>query len=325
VTVKSVAMRRVHLPGDRIVVIRLIEPDDVDGLVALYEGLSQDDRYRRFFSLFLPQRPFFEGMVVAAQRGGACLAAEVVDPSGTRRIVAEASYDLLPNGDGELAIVVDTLWRGWLGPYLLDALIELAATHGVRNLGADVLSSNRPMLALLRGRGYVVVPRDDFTTLHLVIGTTGRVASWPGQRTGPRVLIEGGWSAWRGPDAGGDDGLQVLACPGPTARQRRCPALDGDVCPLAASADVIVLVNPSGGQEWSTLRSAHPRLHPDIPVCVALRGGTGQAEVAETELGVGPDVDLIGVVEAVATAHAQRSVGVGVGGDRYHPVAGGSA
>ena len=130
-TLRSVEMRRVQLSDDRLVVIRPIEPDDVDGLVALYEGLDQDDRYQRFFSMYVPRRPFFERMVDAAQSGGACLAAEVVDASGTRRIVAEADFELLPNGDGELAITVDASWRGWLGPYLLDALVELAAANGV--------------------------------------------------------------------------------------------------------------------------------------------------------------------------------------------------
>lgn len=319
-TLRSVEMRRVQLPRDRTLVIRPIEPDDVDDLVRLHEGLDQDERYRRFFSMSLPRRSFFERMVVATQRDGACLAADIVDPSGTRRIVAAANYELLPNGDGELAIVVDTLWRGWLGPYLLDALIELAAAHGVPNLEADVLWSNRPMLALLRGRGYVVMPRDDFTTLRAVIGTSGRFASWPGQHAGPRVLIEGDWGGWRGRGAGGNDALQVLACPGPLARQRSCPALDGEACPLAASADAIVVASQSDGEAWSALRSAHPRLHPDVPVCVVLRGCTDQTDAADTELRVGPDVDLVSLVEAVATAHARRSAG-----DRRHRFSQGSS
>jgi hypothetical protein len=72
-------MRRVQLPDDRTLVIRPTEADDVDGLVKLYEGLDEDDRYRRFFSMYWPRPHFFERLVVAAERGGACLAAEVVD------------------------------------------------------------------------------------------------------------------------------------------------------------------------------------------------------------------------------------------------------
>lgn len=49
------------------------------------------------------------------------------------RIVGEAEYILLPGGDGELAITVAPDWRGWLGPYLLDTLLEVAASRGVAN------------------------------------------------------------------------------------------------------------------------------------------------------------------------------------------------
>ena len=44
-------------------------------------------------------------------------------------------------------------WRGWLGPYLLDALVSAARDRGVPGLEADVLVTNQPMLALLRSRG----------------------------------------------------------------------------------------------------------------------------------------------------------------------------
>ena len=64
----------------------------------------------------------------------------------------DAGDTLLPSGNGELAIVGARKWQG-VGPYLLDALVEMAAAAGVPNLEADVLTANRPMLALLRSRG----------------------------------------------------------------------------------------------------------------------------------------------------------------------------
>lgn len=56
---------------------------------------------------------------------------------GGARIVGEASYELLPNGAGELAITVAADQRGWIGPYLLDAMVEAAAAGGVPNVEAD--------------------------------------------------------------------------------------------------------------------------------------------------------------------------------------------
>ena len=49
--------------------------------------------------------------------------AEVVD-GDDRTLVGEAGYTLLSDGDGELAITVDPEWRGWLGSWLLDALVD---------------------------------------------------------------------------------------------------------------------------------------------------------------------------------------------------------
>ena len=75
--------------------------------------------------------------------------AELLGPTGCR-VVAEAGYSMLHNANGELAMVVAREWRGWLGPYLLDVVAEIAAARGVPNLEAEVLAADRQMLALLR-------------------------------------------------------------------------------------------------------------------------------------------------------------------------------
>ena len=73
------------------------------------------------------------------ERGGAALVAEIVtadaDPP---RIVAEAEFVLLPNGNGELSMVVAAPFRGWLAPYLLDVL-------GNHLRDRSGLSSKKPM------------------------------------------------------------------------------------------------------------------------------------------------------------------------------------
>lgn len=58
------------LPGGGVLTVRPVIPTDVDGLVALYDGLSDDDRYRRFFSSFRPPRSFFERLASVVERGG---------------------------------------------------------------------------------------------------------------------------------------------------------------------------------------------------------------------------------------------------------------
>ena len=229
--------RRVALPGGRVLLVRPVRADDVGGLAALYAGLDDDSRYRRFFSNYRPARPFFDRMVAVGERGGAGLVATVIDEAdGGERIVGEAGYELLPNGDGELAISVDAAWRGWLGPYLLDALVDAAASRGVPNLEADVLATNGQMLALLRSRGYATRPNQDWTVVRALIGTATPVPRWPDAHHGLRVLVEGGGSHWpprapprpRGSTCCSARGRPVaargaLSSPASRARWRRAP------------------------------------------------------------------------------------------------------
>ncbi|HEX2562285.1 MAG TPA: GNAT family N-acetyltransferase [Acidimicrobiales bacterium] len=241
----NLGRRRVPLPGGGVLTVRPVATTDVDGLVALYDGLSDDDRYRRFFSGFRPPRSFFERLVNVGERGGFGLVATMGaggDVAGGARIVGEASYELLPNGDGELAITVAADQRGWLGPYLLDALVEVAAARGVRNLEADVLVTNGRMLALLRSRGYATMGSNDWTTLRLVVGTAGRTPVWPaghgatGHSDRPRVLVEVPGGRWHAGAEADEAGLRVIACSGPRGARPRCPVLAGRPCPLAANA-----------------------------------------------------------------------------------------
>ena len=145
----------VSLSDGRILTVRTVTEADVEGLDALFESLSEEDRYYRFFSLSYPGRKFLEQMTRAGDEGGYRLVAVVSGPED--KLVAEAGYALLPDGNGEFAVTVAGGWRGWLGPYLLDALAAAAAARGVPNLQADILVTNVRMLALLSNRGYVTL------------------------------------------------------------------------------------------------------------------------------------------------------------------------
>jgi hypothetical protein len=273
------AVRTVRLPEGGTLVVRLVEARDVDAIASLYAHLDAEAAYRRFFSGYRPDHEFFDHLVAVGARGGAGLVAEVdAGPEGPR-VVGEASYERLANGNGELAITVDGTWRGWLGPYLLDALLEVAAGRGVPNLEADVLLTNGPMLALLRSRGYAALPTSDWSVVRAVIGAATRRPTWPAARTGLRVLVEGAGGHWPGAEAATAAGIEVLGCSGPATPGARCPALAGEPCPLATGSDVIVLAHPADSEEWRALRDAHPAVHPGVPVCVELPGAGGGADV----------------------------------------------
>ncbi len=171
----------VRLSDRRTLIVRTVTRADVDGLDALFEGLSNEDRYYRFFGFSHPGRAFLEQMTRAGEEGGHRLVAIV---SGQEdRLVAEAGYAVLPDGNGEFAITVAAGWRGWLGPYLLDALVAAAAARGVPNLQADILLENAQMLALVSNRGYVRLDREP-SQVRVAIDAA---QPCPGHRSGSRA------------------------------------------------------------------------------------------------------------------------------------------
>jgi hypothetical protein len=153
----------VPLSRGRVLVVRHIRRTDVDGIERLFDELTGEDRYFRFFSYCRPGRGFTEQMTRASEEGGCHLVAVVSVPAGAateQTLVAEAGYVLLPDGNGEFALTVASGWRGWLGPYLLDVLVADAAARGIPNLQADILCENTRMLSLVSDRGYAVIGHD---------------------------------------------------------------------------------------------------------------------------------------------------------------------
>lgn len=260
-------LREATLRDGRRVVLRPASASDADALELLYARLSSDDLHRRFFTGGHPSRSFVERWAAIADEGGYALVAVTGEPVGT--IVGEAGWSLLANGNGEFGITVDPAWRGWLGPWLLDALVEQAARRGVPNLEADVLVENTPMLALVRSRGYAVVDQEDCAVVRVVIGTSGRTPSWPPRRDRPRVLAEVAGGRWRAAAEARAAGLDVITCPGPSSSPwARCPVLAGERCPLVEGADVIVFNLPLADERAQAVLASHAGLPGGIPLCV---------------------------------------------------------
>lgn len=266
--------RAVPLPHGESLVVREVAEGDVDAISQLYGRLSSDDRYRRFFSHFGVRPTWVESWVARCRSEGLGLVA--VAPAG--HIVGEAAYVLQANGDGEFSLTVDHEWRGWLGPFLLDLLVELAAARGVPNLEAHILTENRPMRALVRRRNPVLAGDSEGAVQHVVIGTRpDRQASWPPVAGAPRVLVEAP-GMWAAADPATRAGFEVLGCSGPDQRAvGECPMRHGEACPLAAAADVIVVAVPSGSERARWLLDQHERLHPGVPLLVV--GGPTDLEV----------------------------------------------
>jgi len=260
-----VTPRSIPVSPNRTLLVRTVTTDDALGLTELYEGLDTEDRYLRFFCGYRPTQEFIAGLVNPGTRE-ARVVGELVEAGGTR-LVAEAGYSLLANGNGEFAMVVDRDWRGWLGPYLLDLVIELASANGVSNLEAEVLAMNRTMLTLLRARGCAFLEHDGWNEYRMMVGTGPNGWTWPPHDDRPRVLVETPSARWPLEHAATDAGMNVVTCGG-LGQNPECPVLNGRECELAACADAIVVRGRAGDPTWETLTKRHASSHPDIPVVV---------------------------------------------------------
>lgn len=130
------------------VVVRPIIPADAARLRRMFERLSPETVYRRFFSPVTrpPARALIHLATVDHDRREALVAL-----SGNE-IVGVARYDRRPGSDAaEIAVTIEDAWqhRG-LGSRLARRLAARAAGRGIAELSAAMLGDNRPALGLLR-------------------------------------------------------------------------------------------------------------------------------------------------------------------------------
>ncbi len=273
----------IALADGRSMTVRAMTADDAERIHALYDDLTMTDRHRRFFGAFTPKVEWCREWARSGERGGFGVIALVgaADDDAPEVVAAEAGYTIRPDGDGDLAITVAAPWRGWLGAYLLDVLVRRAAIEDVRNLQAEVLLENGPMLSLLRHRDAVAVEHVD-GVVRVSIGTSGSTPDWPPGETRPRVLVEVAGRRWSGEGAAEKAGLATTMCAGPDHRVRHgCPVLEGGRCPLADGADAIVVLLDPADERTEELIEAHRRNSPGTPVLVRHRAAG--SDVAPSE------------------------------------------
>ena len=148
--------RTIPLRDGTLVRMRPIRADDAPRLVALYDHLSRDTRYGRFFSVMQrlpPDWARFHADVDYESR----LALVVESPDDPDTLIAVARYE--PAGEpgaAEVAFVVQDGWqdRG-LGTVLFSELLAAAQLNGIRRFRAWVLADNRRMLDLIARLGEV--------------------------------------------------------------------------------------------------------------------------------------------------------------------------
>jgi RimJ/RimL family protein N-acetyltransferase len=136
--------------------MRPIRGADAPRLVALYDRLSRDTRYQRFFSVMRRLPPDWARFLAEVDYRSR-LALVVEAPADPAMLIAVARYGPADEpGTTEVAFVVQDDWqdRG-LGTVLFDELLAAAAVNGIHRFRAWVLADNRRMLDLIARRAAV--------------------------------------------------------------------------------------------------------------------------------------------------------------------------
>jgi RimJ/RimL family protein N-acetyltransferase len=145
----------VHLRDGTEVLVRPIVPGDKGLLLAAFERLSPESRYRRFFAPVTELKPavleFLTEIDYVNHFAWAALATEDGEQVG----VGVARYVRLDDPEAaEAAVTVIDPYQGrGLGSLLLEALALEAIEQGIRRLEGEVLEENEGMRAVLRRVG----------------------------------------------------------------------------------------------------------------------------------------------------------------------------
>lgn len=146
----------VRLRSGDVVRVRPVRPSDVPALARAYAKLSEESRYRRFFTAMpeLSEKLLHAAAEVDHENHEALIALPLL--SG--EIVGDCRFVRLVDrpDTADLAVTVADDWQGrGLGFALLARLSARALEAGIAYFSAEILAENRTMLAMLPKLGKV--------------------------------------------------------------------------------------------------------------------------------------------------------------------------
>jgi GNAT superfamily N-acetyltransferase len=156
------------LRDERRVEIRALRPGDRADLIAAVARSSGQSLYRRFFavrrSFTESEIDFFLNVDFVVQ---VALVA-VVDEGGRPVIAGGARYVVVQPGKAEVAFTVVDQYQGQgLGAVLMHHLAGIASSAGLKELIAEVLPDNIPMLKVFEKSGFPVNMKREPQVVHV--------------------------------------------------------------------------------------------------------------------------------------------------------------
>ncbi|MCG8635989.1 MAG: GNAT family N-acetyltransferase [Desulfobacterales bacterium] len=156
--------------GDRVF-MRPIRPADADQVIDMFERLSPETVYRRFFSpLKEISRPLLIKLTQIDYDREIALTA-FSGEGGNRSLVGVARIIFQPSHmTGEFAILLADDWQSkGIGRVLLTRALESARAYGLKTVYGPVISTNTAMLALGKKLGFTVARDPDTSEYKLTI------------------------------------------------------------------------------------------------------------------------------------------------------------
>ena len=140
------------------VTLRPLRREDVDIEAAFLSGLSPESRHNRLLGGMIKiTREYLERLTtVDFSRDMALAAALMLEDREV--LIGVARYVLEAGGAScEFALVIADTWQGrGIGRRMMDKLIAVARSRGLKEIYGDVLSTNRPMLEFCRKLGFTL-------------------------------------------------------------------------------------------------------------------------------------------------------------------------
>ncbi len=159
------------LRDGRPVEIRALRPEDRGDFLAAVRGIGTDSLYRRFFAV---KREFSEKEIsffVNVDFVNHVALIAVVQDDGKPVIAGGGRYIVVKPGQAEVAFaVVDEFQGQGIGTILVRHLVAIARRAGLKELVADVLPDNSPMLNVFRKSGLPMNSRRESGSLHVMLG-----------------------------------------------------------------------------------------------------------------------------------------------------------
>jgi RimJ/RimL family protein N-acetyltransferase len=174
------------LRDGRQVEIRALRPADRARLLDAVERTSEASRYRRFFA---PKRAFSEKEIeyyLNVDFVSHVALVAVLEEGGRPVIAGGARYIASEPGRAEVAFAVDDPHQGLgIATRLMRHLVGIAREMGIKELVAEVLPDNAPMLKVFERSGLAMTVRREPGVVHVILDLSGRDAGQASNRGEP--------------------------------------------------------------------------------------------------------------------------------------------